>query len=83
MARVEAVPCANKLNGASVDAGGATGALLARNVFIPFSDCSIERSTPNIAVGSVDVNPDDSVGSLARNTNMTDSHRPVIKRVLK
>ena len=80
---VDAVPCANRLNGASVDSGGATGALLARNVFIPFSDCNIERSTPNIAVGSVDVNPDDNVGSLARNTNITESQRPVINRVLK
>ena len=80
---VDAVPCANKLNGASVDSGGATGALLARKVFIPLSDCSIERSTPNIAVGSVDVNAEDSVGSLARKTNITDNHNPVINKVLK
>src|ERR1019366_375566 len=70
IAIVDAVPCAKRLKGASEGGGGATGELLARNVLIPFSCASIEMSRLNIAPGSVDVNPDDSVGSLARKTNI-------------
>src|SRR5476649_1543902 len=71
IAIVLAVPCANRLNGASVCGGGATVAFDALNDFMPFSDDSIEMSIPSTALGNVDVNPDDSVGSLARNTNIT------------
>src|ERR1035437_7775795 len=83
IAIVEAVPWAKRLKGASDVGGGATGELLARNVLIPFSCASIEMSRLNIAPGSVDWNPDDSVGSLARKTNITDSHNPVSISVLR
>src|SRR5258707_15131091 len=76
IASVDAVPWANRLNGAREDGGGATGELLAWKVFMPLSCASIEMSTLNIAPGSVEANPDDSVGPLARKTNITDSQRP-------
>ena len=83
IAIVLAVPCANRLNGASVSGGGATVAFAAWNCFMPFSDVSIEMSRPSTALGSVDVNPDERLGSLARNTNITESHSPVSSSVLR
>src|ERR1019366_10112643 len=74
IAIVLAVPCANRLNGASVCGGGATVAFAAWNCFMPLSDDSIEMSTPSTALGRVDVKPDDSAGSLARNTKITQNH---------
>lgn len=80
---VDAVPCAKRLNGATLATGPAIGALLARNVRMPFNDCSIEKSIPNICIGRVVVNPVDSVGSLARKMNMTASHIPTSISVLR
>jgi len=80
---VDAVPCANRLNGATLGAATAIGALLTRNVRMPFSDCSIEKSIPNICIGRVVVNPVDNVGSLARKMNMTASHIPTSISVLR
>src|ERR1039457_262037 len=83
IAIVLAVPCANRLNGASPGGGGATVAFAAWNCFMPLSYDSMEMFTPRTALGRVDVKPDDSVGSLARNTNITESHKPVSRSVLK
>src|SRR5471032_1671744 len=55
IAIVLAVPCANRLNGASVCGGGATVAFAAWNVFIFKQETAYEMSTPSTALGSVDV----------------------------
>ncbi len=79
---VDAAPCTNRLNGATPDGGGATGALLGRNVRIPFSCDRSDTSTPKTAVGSVDVNPADSSGSLARKLAERTTQRQSLKRTV-